>query len=374
MEREPVDFLFLSEQDMIKAGVLDTPRCLDVMEETFRLLGKGDYVMGGPNGNSHGSLLWFPVSSPFPNLPKAGPDRRYMAMPAYLGGRFNVCGVKWYGSNIENVKKGLPRSILLVCLNDADTGAPLAIMSANLLSAMRTGCVPGVAARYLARPGADTLGIVGCGVINRACAKAMIHAMPRRGKVILYDIIVDNARRMADEIEKEFGIATEVCGKLDETIAASDMVSIAASGATPVRVEKNWLKKGSLFTVSGHIEVNDDFYLENRLVFDLWKMHEAWLEEGLAHEKGITSISNWVPSYQILKLFHDGRLGREDMTSLGDILAGKAEGRKNPDEIIIFSAGGLPVEDVSWGFSICEEARSKGLGQKLSLWDKVSQV
>ncbi len=59
---------------------------------------------------------------------------------------------------------------------------------------------------------------------------------------------------------------------------------------------------------------------------------------------------------------------------MGDILAGKAEGRKNPDEIIIFSAGGLPVEDVSWGFSICEEARSKGLGQKLSLWDKVSQV
>ena len=45
-------------------------------------------------------------------------------MPAYLGGRFNVCGNKWYGSNMANTKKGLPRSILTVMLNDVETGAP----------------------------------------------------------------------------------------------------------------------------------------------------------------------------------------------------------------------------------------------------------
>ena len=53
-------------------------------------------------------------------------------MPAYLGGRFQTSGVKWYGSNIANREKGLPRSILTMILNDIDTGAPLAFMSANL--------------------------------------------------------------------------------------------------------------------------------------------------------------------------------------------------------------------------------------------------
>ncbi len=370
MDRKPVDFLFLSEDDMIKAGVLDTEKCLSTMEETFRLLGEGDYVMGGPNGSSHGSLLWFPATSPFPNMPKAGPDRRYMAMPAYLGGRFNICGVKWYGSNIANVTRGLPRSILLVCLNDADTGEPRAIMSANLLSAMRTGCVPGVATKYLARREAGVLGIVGCGVMNRACTKAILSGMSNKKKVILYDIKKENAEKLASEIEAEFGLEVEVSGRLDETIANADVVSIAASGTIPVRVEKSWLKRGSLFTVTGHVEVDDDFYTDNRLVFDHWKMHKAWLEEGLMHEQGITSLSGWVPTYQILKLYHDRILSDSMMTSLGEIISGKAQGRKDEDEIIVFSAGGLPVEDVSWGYTVYEKAASMGLGKKLSLWNK----
>ncbi|MEI5579377.1 2,3-diaminopropionate biosynthesis protein SbnB, partial [Streptomyces brasiliscabiei] len=80
-------------------------------------------------------------------MPKPTADRRLMAMPAYLGGDFQTSGVKWYGSNIANREKGLPRSILMFILSDTDTGAPLAYMSANLLSAYRTGAVPGVGAR-----------------------------------------------------------------------------------------------------------------------------------------------------------------------------------------------------------------------------------
>lgn len=60
-----------------------------------------------------------------------------------------MAGCKWYGSNHENLKKGLPRSILMVTLNDPDTGAPKAFMSGNLISSMRTGAVPGVGVRYL---------------------------------------------------------------------------------------------------------------------------------------------------------------------------------------------------------------------------------
>ena len=79
---------------MIEAGVLDHNRCMDV-EEVFRLLSTGDYVMGGDKFNSHGIMMKFPKESPFPNLPKDAPDRRFLAMPAYVGGRFNVAGEKW---------------------------------------------------------------------------------------------------------------------------------------------------------------------------------------------------------------------------------------------------------------------------------------
>ena len=150
MEYPKVDFLYLSEDDMIKAGVKDMAGCVEAMDEMFRLMKVGDYRMGGANGNSHGCMVMFPESSPFPEMPVDGPDRRFMAMPAYLGGKFDMAGMKWYGSNVENKEKGLPRSILTLILNDKDTGAPRAFMSANILSAYRTGAVPGVGFKYFA--------------------------------------------------------------------------------------------------------------------------------------------------------------------------------------------------------------------------------
>ena len=54
-----IDFMYLSEQDTIKAGVLDSKKCVDTIEEVFRLLSRGDYLMGGPKEKSHGVMLWF---------------------------------------------------------------------------------------------------------------------------------------------------------------------------------------------------------------------------------------------------------------------------------------------------------------------------
>ena len=121
-----IDFLYLSEPDMIKAGVKDMAKCVDCMEDLLLTLNKGDYMMGGENHNSHGCMIMFPDDPKFPGMPKNGPDRRFMAMPAYLGGSHQLAGMKWYGSNIENKEKGLPRSILMMMLNDKDTGAPIA--------------------------------------------------------------------------------------------------------------------------------------------------------------------------------------------------------------------------------------------------------
>ncbi|MCE8421356.1 tyramine oxidase subunit B, partial [Rhodovulum sulfidophilum] len=173
-----IDFLYLSEPDMIKAGVTDMAACVDCMEEMFGLLHAGDYRMAGANNDSHGAMVMFPAESPFPTMPKPTADRRFMAMPAYLGGRFCTTGVKWYGSNVANREKDLPRSILMFTLNDTETGAPLAHMSANLLSAYRTGAVPGVGARHLARKDAKIAGILGPGVMAKTTLSAFMAACP----------------------------------------------------------------------------------------------------------------------------------------------------------------------------------------------------
>ena len=125
---------------MVAAGVKDMDQCVEVMEDMLLTLNRGDYVMGGQNHNSHGCMVTFPDDPEFEGMPKNADDRRFMAMPAYLGGKYQLAGMKWYGSNVENKKQGLPRSILMMMLNDKDTGAPIALMSANLLSCYRTLC------------------------------------------------------------------------------------------------------------------------------------------------------------------------------------------------------------------------------------------
>lgn len=370
MKGKPVKFLYLSEPDMIKAGVLDMKQCVQVIDEVFHLLGQGDYLMGGPRENEHGLMIWFPEEKRFPNMPVAGPDRRFMAMIAYLGGRFDVCGEKWYGSNCENPKRGLPRSILTVMLNDRETSEPLAIMSGNLISAMRTGAVPGVAAKYLARPGAETCGCVGAGVINRACLMAIKEGVPGLKKAAIYDINPEKAQAYAKEMSELLNIEVFPVETLKESIVEADVISVATSGVSKAAIADEWLKEGTLLTLTGTADLSERTYLENSIIADNWKMHQAWLVEGEEHPKGVESILSWAPSAPILKLILEGKMKHENIRSLGDIVIGAVNGRCCEKERIVFVTGGMPVEDVAWGYQVYQNALQKGIGQELKLWDE----
>lgn len=365
-----VDFLYLSEPDMIKAGVLDSKKCVDTVEEVFRLLSRGDYLMGGPKENSHGVMLWFPEKPRF-NMPVAGPDRRFMAMVAYVGGRFNVCGEKWYGSNVENPKaRELPRSILMIVLNDPITSAPLAFMSANLVSAMRTGAVPGVAARHLAKSDAKTAGIFGAGPISKASLLAINAGRPAINTAWVYDLITEKSRAFAEEM-KEAGITVHVASNPEECVRNADVIAVATSGKHPVEIDESWLKEGVLLATSGVVGISDYFCLNNKIVVDNWKMHQEWREDGLASAEGLESLSTWAPTHQIIKLQHAGKLDEnKDITNLGDIVEEKKTGRTNDKEKIFFLAGGMPVNDVAWGYDVYKNALATGIGQKLNLWNK----
>lgn len=370
-----VDFLYLSEKDMIESGVTDVMACTECMEEVLKTLDDGDYRMGGESGNSHGCMVQFPEHPDFPEMPKDGPDRRFMAMPAYLGGKFDVAGVKWYGSNVENREKGLPRSILMVTLNDKETGAPIAHMSANLLSAYRTAAVPGVGVKYLAREDAKVLGIVGPGFINSITIETFAALRPG------LDTLKIKGRGRAS-IERCIEYVSEkcpqfknfiVCETLEECVRDSDILSFATSTPTGGQdtypwVEPEWLKPGALVCAMGALNTTEEFILDpkTKLVVDNTKLYETWAEE-----YPYPTFEKWfIFGSKFTDLIHEGKMEEHRMEDIGAILNGKIKGRESEDQIILYSIGGMPVEDVAWGKAIYEKACAKNIGTKLNLWEK----
>ncbi len=368
-----IDFIYLSEQDMIRAGVTDMLACVNTMEEMFGLLYIGDYRMAGPNNDSHGAMVIFPKESPFPNMPKPTGDRRMMAMPAYLGGNFCTAGVKWYGSNIANREKGLPRSILMFTLNDPDTGAPLAHMSANLLSAYRTGAIPGVGARYLARKDSKVVGLLGPGVMGKTTLAAFIAVCPQidtlkikgRGEKSLNDFIA--------WVKQTYPQVTtiKVVDTLEEVVRDADLVTYCSSGEVgdpsnyPI-VKREWVKPGAFMAMPAACSLDEGMERSDvRKVLDNTGLYEAWFEElpkPAHHNVPVIGV-------RFMDLIAEGKMQREELEDIGKIVAGDAQGRSNDEEIIIMSVGGMPVEDVAWGTVVYRNAVEKGIGVKLNLWE-----
>ena len=370
MSGKRTDFLYLSEPDMIEAGVLDMSRCVDVIEEVFSILSTGDYLMGGPNHNSHGMSIVFPKETSFPNMPVAGPDRRFVSMPAYLGGRFDVCGVKWYGSNAANPPKGLPRSVLTVLLNDKDTGEPLCFMSANLISAMRTGAVPGVGTRYLSRKDSEACSVIGCGPINQSCFHGVMSQMKSIKKVLCYDLYEEKSKAFAELAAKEFGVEAYAAATLEEAMRAGDVITIAASRLKPLILDSTWLKKGATILLSGPARGDEALWINNRLVYDHVQLHEAYVEEAIASGNKAEYYAGVIGG-QIYTLIDEGKIQPlEDSISLGDIVNGKNPGRQNGEENIILIACGMAVYDIAWGYDLYKYSLEKGIGTKLNLWNE----
>ncbi|GAB3404781.1 tyramine oxidase subunit B [Schumannella luteola] len=371
-----ISFRYLSEPDMIAAGVTDMAACVDAMEETLRLVDAGDYRMGGPEGNSHGSMVTFPAASEHDGMPLDGPHRRMMAMPAYLGGSFQTAGCKWYGSNLANRERGLPRSILMFTLSDKDTGAPLAFMSANLLSAYRTGAIPGVGARHLAREDARSVGIVAPGVMNRTTLEAFAAVRPGLDTLTIagrsragVDSFVDWVR----EALPQFTSVTVVDG-VEAAVRDSDLVTIAPTTPTGshnyVRIEREWIKPGALVSLPADIMLDEGLLHGARHVADFRGLYEAWSEEvpHPAHEHiGLHGM-------YLLDRIREGAVAPERLENLPSIMSGAAPGRTDDDEIFLYSVGGMPVEDVAWGTVVYRNAVARDIGVELPLWDAPALV
>ena len=368
-----IKFLYLSEPDMIKAGVKNMDQCVEAMEDLLVTLNKGDYVMAGVNHNSHGAQVIFPDDPQFEGMPKNADDRRFMAMPAYLGGKYQMAGMKWYGSNCENKASGLPRSILMMMLNDKDTGAPLALMSANLVSCYRTGAIPGVGAKYLARKDSETVTIIGPGVMGRTCLLAFLSVCPKITTVKVKGRGLRSLHAFEKFVKKECPQIQQVivCDSMEEAVKDSDIICVTSTA--PVKeidfpyIAEDWVKKGALICLPSAARFDDDFLINRcKKVVDNYKLYEAWAEEFP------------YPSYEMVQIIgskftdylHEGRIQREDIVDIADIINKKHPGRESDDEIIVYSVGGMPVEDIAWGGTVYRNALKEGIGVELPLWDQ----
>lgn len=331
------EFIYLSQEDVIATG-MEMNRVLEVIESVLALHDAGE------------------VNLPSKVILDLGERERgrINAMPAYLGGEFEICGMKWIAGFPKNpAKYGIPRAHALTILNDAETGVPLAVMDGTYISAMRTGAVTGVGAKYLANPDSETVGIIGCGVQSRTQLMALKAAVPSLRALRAYDIRREAAEGLVEWAAKNLDLAGEAAAAPRQAVEGMDIVVTVTVADEPI-VKDAWLKKGSLFTHVGSYQEEEEAVVLNtdKAVVDIW---EEVLHRG-------TPL--------LARLFHAGKIGEERIhANIGAIVRGRKAGRENREERIFYSPLGLGSEDIGVASLVYREAKRKGLGVPLKLWE-----
>lgn len=332
-----VEFLYLSQEDVRATGI-GMPEVMRSIESVLALHDEGK------------------VNLPSKVILDLGERERgrINAMPAHIGGDIEICGMKWIAGFPPNpVKFGIPRAHALIVLNDSWTGVPLAIMDGTYISAMRTGAVTGVGAKYLANRDSEVVGIIGCGVQARTQIMAIKAAIPSVKLLKGYDVRAEASSQFTKWVSHELGIQAESVGSAKEAVVGSDIIATVTVADEPI-VKDAWLKKGNLFVHVGSYQEEEEAVIFNsdKVVVDLW--HEV-LHRG-------TPL--------LAKLYNAGKIKEEKIyANIGEIIRGKKQGRTNREERIFFSPLGLGSEDVAVASFVYKEAKRKGLGVPLKLWD-----
>ena len=369
-----VDFLYLNERDMLRAGVRDMAGCMNAMEDMFLLLITGDYRMGGDNANEHGIRVSFPIKSNIKGMPLHKPDYRFMSMPAYLGGRFKIVGIKNYGSNPDNVRLGLPRSVLMLSLMDAVTGVPIAYMSANILSAMRTGATVGIGAKYLSVANPKTVAVIGPGSMSQYSIYSFVTLFPTLERVKIKGRSSQGIKKFISYCKKHFPQIKEfeICDELVNACKDSDIIFYGTTNAVKFEdnptVKRKWLKPGALVIAASALLVDEELLVASnvKLILDNYKMYEDWgKDRPFPTQKNVSTLLGMGFYDAVI----EGIVSRDSVTEMGDILIGKSTGRDNDDQIILYAVGGMPIEDVAWGYDCYQNAIKNHIGTVLNLWE-----
>src|SRR4029079_18791528 len=226
-------FRYLSQEDVVAAGGLEMAAIVDGIERAFRVKAEGQVFMPPKV-----MITW----SDEPGTEEK--HGRIMAMTAYVGGEFDVAGLKWIPSVPDNpARRGLPRANALVLLSDRETGLPLAVMDGTVVSDMRTGAVTGVDVRHLARGDARCACLLGAGVLAHTQLDALRVVMPALESVAVYDPNRERAERFSSRQAGETRAETRACGRAEQAVRSCEVLVPVTMAVEPT-FDAGWLDEG----------------------------------------------------------------------------------------------------------------------------------
>lgn len=260
-------------------------------------------------------------------------------MPAYVGDYF---GAKVLTAYAPNMGTEYPSHIGYVMLFESQHCTVSAMVDASTITEIRTGCVSAVATKLLARPDAHKMTVIGAGAQARSHLAAIRLVRDIR-EVTVYDLYPQAAERYAREMEEKYGIPVHVASSVAEAVAQADIICTLCP-AKEAYLTKDMVKPGVHINAVGTFspttrEVASDLIAASRLYSD--------------HTSATRTESG-----EYLVPLREGLIGEDHILgSVGELLLGKAEGRLNRDDITVFDALGLAVEDVASAKMVYLESR-----------------
>ncbi|MFD9138294.1 2,3-diaminopropionate biosynthesis protein SbnB [Streptomyces bottropensis] len=306
---------------------------VELVESAYLLHGNGET---GDTVNPPSYFLRFPDR----------PSSRIIALPASLGGRFQVDGLKWISSFPENTASGLPRASAVLILNDHATGYPFACLEASVISATRTAASAALAAdRLSARRGAPRparVGFLGTGLIARYIHTFLAATDFAFEEVGVHDLSADSAAGFRGYLERSGadGRVTVYEGA-EDVIRASDLVVFATIAGEPHVHEPKWFAHNPLVL---HVSLRD---LAPEVL-----LASANFVDDVEHCLKANTSPHLTEQLTGARDFLDG--------TLHDVLTGRVS--VPADRPVVFSPFGLGVLDLAVGGHVHEHvARSGGL-------------
>ena len=255
------------------------------------------------------------------------PEGDFRAMPALGAGHALL---KWVTSFPGNPAQGLPTVTGLVLLSDASNGMLKAVLDAGAVTSLRTGAAAVLAAETLGRPDAETAAVIGAGVNGEAAARTFI---ARGRRVQLWDL----DRTRAEEVAERIG--AEVAAGREEALAADLLVTVTPG--RQVVLDEGSLLRGQHASLMGA----DGPGKSEIAVAELGRVRVFCDDWEQASHNG-----------DLVHAIEAGVLARDDVSQLGDVLIGAAEGRTSDDDITVFDSTGLAIQDLAIALAALERA------------------
>lgn len=252
-------------------------------------------------------------------------------MPSYLE-EANALATKIISIYPGNREKGLPTTVAWIVVKDPETGMIEALLDGTYLTAVRTGAVTGVAARYLAPRDSRVAAVIGCGAQGRTQAWAVAEICDLES-IRIFDVSEDIMRRFADEMGPKLGVEVIQAKSGADTVGDADIVVTATTSKNPV-VRREWLGDRVHVSAIGsfypdHRELDTEIIAEAKVVVD---SREAVMEE----------------AGDILIPLSEGAITEDHIyAELGDLVIGRKSGRTSDDGLTVFKSVGLAIQDSS---------------------------